>query len=406
MRVRRSRGRHRRRKDRTLSLGGAVIVASAVAGVYLTASPQGASAVPTAVYVAPGGSDSQSGTLGSPYRTLEKAFAVAKPGTTIEVRGGTYHPARTLRSSVSGTAGDRVHLRPYQGEKVRVDGSRLRDGASLLSLSADYWTVSGLELRNAPGGGLVCTSCSHGVFNNLTARGNGDTGVTLRGDDTDDNLIRNLDSYGNHDDATGGKRADGLAITHGSGSGNVVTGSRFFDNSDDGVDLWMWANPVAIDHSWAWGNGVNRWGIRDFEGDGSGFQLGADTAAAPAPAHVVRASAAWKNSKNGFAAGGNTGALRLLRTTAYANEGQGYSFPDSRVLLQQNLAVANGRGQTDTGELAVSRGNNWNPNASITPPFVTTEPATAYESRRQDGSLPVTSFLVVAGSTEVGSTMN
>jgi len=406
MRVRRSRGRHRRRKDRTLPLGSAVIVASAVAGVYLTASPDGASAVPTTVYVAPGGSDSQSGTLASPYRTLERAFAAAKPGTTIEVRGGTYYPSRTLRSSVSGTAGDRVHLRPYQGEKVRIDGSRLRDGASLLSLSADYWTVSGLELRNAPGGGLVCTSCSRGVFNNLTTRGNGDTGFTLRGDNTDGNLIRNLDSYGNHDDATGGKRADGIAITHGSGSGNVITGSRLFDNSDDGLDLWMWASPVSIDHSWAWGNGINRWDIPDFEGDGSGFQLGADTDSAPTPAHVVRASAAWKNSKNGFSAGGNTGAVRLLRTTAYANEGHGYAFPDSRVLLQQNLAVANGRGQADTGDLAVSRGNNWKPDASITPPFVTTDPGTAYEARRQDGSLPVTSFLVVAGATEVGSTMN
>ncbi|MFD0443581.1 DUF1565 domain-containing protein [Streptomyces rhizosphaericus] len=103
MKLRRKRGRHRRRKDRTLPLGSAVIVASAVAGVYLTASPEGASAVPTTLYVATNGSDGNTGTLKSPYRSLEKAFSVAKAGTTIEVRGGTYYPSRTLRSSTSGT---------------------------------------------------------------------------------------------------------------------------------------------------------------------------------------------------------------------------------------------------------------------------------------------------------------
>ncbi|MET7902167.1 right-handed parallel beta-helix repeat-containing protein [Streptomyces sp. NPDC005355] len=406
MRVRRKRGRHRRRKDRTLPLGSAVIVASAVAGVYLTASPQGASAVPTTVYVAAHGDDSHMGTLRSPYRTVEKAFSVAKAGTTIEVRGGTYYPSRTLRSSVSGTPRERVELRPYEAEKVRIDGSRLRTGSSLVSLSADYWTVSGIELRNAPGGGLVCTSCARGVFQNLTTHGNGDTGFTLRGDNTHDNVIRNLDSYGNHDDATGGQRADGIAVTHGSGTGNVITGSRLFDNSDDGLDLWMWASPVTIEHSWAYGNGANRWRIRDFKGDGSGFQLGSDRPAAPSPAHLVRSSAAWNNSKSGFDSGGNTGTIRLQRTTAFANRHEGYSFSGSHALLQGNLAVSNGRRCADLGRFAVSRGDNWTPGGPATPPLVTTDPTTALGSRRQDGSLPVTSFLVVMDGTALGSTMD
>ncbi|GHJ29236.1 hypothetical protein TPA0910_36690 [Streptomyces hygroscopicus subsp. sporocinereus] len=406
MGLRRKRGRHRRRKDRTLPLGSAVIVASAVAGVYLTASPEGASAVPTTVYVATHGSDSNNGTLNSPYRTLEKAFSSAKAGTVIKVRGGTYYPSRTLRSSVSGTARERVQLRPYGAEKVSIDGSRLGEGASLLSLSADYWTVSGIELRNAPGGGLVCTSCAKNVFQNLSTHGNGDTGLTLRGDNTHDNVIRNLDSYGNHDDATGGQRADGIAITHGSGTGNVVTGSRLFHNSDDGLDLWMWASPVTIEHSWAFGNGRNRWHIPYFKGNGSGFQLGADRPHAPSPAHVVRSSAAWDNSKAGFDAGGNTGALRLQRTTAFANWGKGYSVAGSRALLTRNLAVSNGRGSADTGRLAVSRDNNWSPGGPATPPLVTTDPTTALGTRRENGALPVTSFLVVMDRTAIGSTMN
>ncbi|WP_431773164.1 right-handed parallel beta-helix repeat-containing protein [Streptomyces cucumeris] len=405
MRVRRKRGRHRRRKDRTLPLGSAVIVASAVAGVYLTASPDGAQAVPSTVYVAPSGSDRESGTLAAPFRTLEKAFSVAEAGTTIEVRGGTYYPARTLRSSVDGSARERVELRPYEGEKVRLDGSRLRTGSALVALSADYWTLSRLELRNAPGGGLVCTSCSRGVFENLTTKDNGDTGLTLRGAGTTDNVIRNLDSSDNHDDATGGQRADGIAITHGSGTGNVITGSRLFHNSDDGVDLWMWSSPVTIEHSWAWGNGENRWRIPGFTGDGSGFQLGADRTPAPSPAHVVRTSAAWSNSKSGFTAGGNTGDLRIQRSTAFGNAGDGFDLQDSHARLRSNLSVTNGRDKADMGRFAVSEGDNWTPGARPSPPFVTTDPTTAYGSRRQDGSLPVTSFLVVMDSTPLGSTM-
>ncbi|MCQ8189033.1 right-handed parallel beta-helix repeat-containing protein [Streptomyces rugosispiralis] len=406
MRLRRKRGRHRRRKDRTLPLGSAVIVASAVAGVYLTASPEGASAVPTTLYVATNGSDGNTGTLKSPYRSLEKAFSIAKAGTTIEVRGGTYYPSRTLRSSTSGTPRERVQLRSYRAEKVRLDGSRLGDGSSLVSLAADYWTVSGIELRNAPGGGLVCTSCTRNVFQNLSTHGNGDTGLTLRGDDTNGNVIRNLDSYANHDDATGGQRADGIAITHGSGTGNVVTGSRLFHNSDDGLDLWMWASPVTIEHSWAFGNGRNRWHIPYFKGDGSGFQLGADRRTAPSPAHVVRSSAAWANTKSGFDAGGNTGALRLQRTTAFDNWDKGYAVAGSRAQLIRNLALSNGRGSADTGLLAVSRDNNWAPGGRATPPLVTTDATTTFGPRRPNGSLPLTGFLVVMDRTEIGSPMN
>ncbi|KAK1178323.1 right-handed parallel beta-helix repeat-containing protein [Streptomyces sp. NBS 14/10] len=412
MGLRRKRGRHRRRKDRTLPLGSAVIVASAVAGVYLTAAPEGASAVASTVYVSSQGDDGASGSLESPYRTLEKAFSVAKAGTVIEVRGGTYYPARTLRSSVDGTARDRVELRPYRAEQVRVDGSRLSTGSSLLSLRADFWTVSGMEFRNAPGGGLVCTSCARTVFANLSTHGNGDTGLTLRGKGSDNNVIRNLDSYDNHDDATGGKQADGIAVTHGSGSGNVITGVRAFNNSDDGVDLWRWASPVTIEHTWAFGNGENRWRIRDFRGDGSGFQLGGD-APAPSPAHVVRNSAAWDNTQFGFSANGNTGAIRLRRTTAYGNQAAGYSFAGSRARLERNLSVSNGDTNADAGPEAVSQGNNWSPGrgsgwsagGAATPPFVTTDPVTALGARRQDGSLPVTSFLVVADGSEIGSTM-
>ncbi|MEK8170310.1 right-handed parallel beta-helix repeat-containing protein [Streptomyces sp. M19] len=99
------------------------------------------------------------------------------------------------------------------------------------------------------------------MLKDLAAHDNGDSGVILRGAGSDHNLVRDVDSYANHDDSTGGSRADGIALTHGSGRDNRIVGARVFNNSDDGMDLWNWAGPVVIDHSWAYGNGRNRWRI-------------------------------------------------------------------------------------------------------------------------------------------------
>ncbi|WFB10167.1 DUF1565 domain-containing protein [Streptomyces sp. LX-29] len=161
-RRRRYRGRHR--KDRTLPLGTLVIVASAAAGVYLTAAPGGASAAPTTVFVAPNGSDGGGGTRSAPYRTIEKAISVADAGTTIRVRGGTYYPRSPLSSETDGTRGRRVVLTGDGPDPVVVDGARLSSGPALLSLRADYWTVSDIEFRNAPGAEIICSACEGFVF--------------------------------------------------------------------------------------------------------------------------------------------------------------------------------------------------------------------------------------------------
>lgn len=83
------------------------------------------------------------------------------------------------------------------------------------------------------------------MFKNVTTHSNGDSGFTLRGDDTNDNLVQNLDSYNNYDPRNHGQNADGLAVKVGSGSSNRVTGARLYSNADAGVDLWQWATPCG-----------------------------------------------------------------------------------------------------------------------------------------------------------------
>jgi hypothetical protein len=253
---RRRRGRHR--KDRTLPLGTVFIMGAAAAGVYLTMNPIGASAATTDVYVATSGRDSNPGTLSAPYKTLAKAFTAVHPGTTVYVRGGTYHPSATVSSNVSGTSSQRITLTAYGSEKVKVDGSQLPAGSWLVGLHGNYWTVSGIQFQNSPAQGFVCTSCTGGIFQDLTTNDNGGSGFTLRGHNTVDNLVKNLDSYGNHAPSGQGRSADGVAVKSGSGSANVITGARLFNNSGHGIGLRNWAGPVTVERTTAFGNGENR----------------------------------------------------------------------------------------------------------------------------------------------------
>ncbi|GGN68092.1 hypothetical protein GCM10011579_041210 [Streptomyces albiflavescens] len=385
--MRQSIGRHRR--TRTLSIAAAVAVAAGAGGVCLGLSDNGsAQAAATTVTV-------------STTAQLESAVANAAAGTTIQVRGGTYYPTATLKSTANGTSSTRITLTAYGSEKVKIDGSQLAAGSWLAGIYGDYWTVQNIVWQNSPAQGFVATSSVGGIFKNLVTADNGDSGFTLRGDDTTNNLVQNLDSYGNYDTAGHGQNADGIAIKFGSGTGNKITGARLYNNSDDGLDLWQFSSPVTIEHSWAFGNGKNRWNDAAFEGNGNGFKLGGGGVAV---AHVVNNNAAWDNTLNGFTENSNTGAIVLNRNTAYANTEAGFYFATGKARLARNLAVSNKGGLDKLGSATVSAANNWDRGVP-TPAFTSTDATTAYGARSSSGSLPSTTFLTT-GSTTIGSTMN
>ena len=384
--MRTSTGRHRR--TRTLTIAAAVAVAAGAGGVYLGLNSGGAQAASSTVAV-------------STTAQLESAVANATAGTVIQVRAGTYTPAATLKSTANGTSSARITLQAYGTEKVKIDGSKLPAGQWLAGIYGDYWTVQNLTFQSSPAQGFVATSSVGGIFKNLVTANNGDSGFTLRGDGTTNNLVQNLDSYGNYDAAGHGQNADGIAIKFGSGTGNKVTGARLYNNSDDGLDLWQFSSPVTIEHSWAFGNGKNRWNDSAFEGNGNGFKLGGGGVAV---AHVVNDNAAWDNSLNGFTENSNTGAIVLNRNTAYSNTAAGFYFATSKARLARNLAVGNKGGLDKLGSPAVSAANNWDSGVA-TPSFKSTDATTAYGVRSSSGTLPSTTFLTT-GSTTIGATMD
>ncbi|WP_326661311.1 right-handed parallel beta-helix repeat-containing protein [Streptomyces canus] len=394
----------------------AIWTAAAVSAVLMTALPvTEASAAPTTLVVATNGNDGAPGTLAQPLRTVQRAVDLAKPGDTVAVRAGTYALTDNITIATSGTASQPISLGAYQGERVVIDGEQLaashtpvggsipRAERGAIHQEASYWRISDLEIVNGPYG-VYCDGCNGNVFARLKTHDNYESGFQLQGA-SGNNQILNLDSYANRDPRKNGESADGLAIKEGSGTGNVVRGARLWNNVDDGFDDWKFTSPVIVENTIAYGNGFNRWNFPDFAGDGNGFKLGGGSPA-PAVAHTLRNSIAFKNAAHGVTDNGNTGALALSRNSTWANGGTGFDADVSggKAKLTGNLSVADAKAAA-LGSATVSSGNSWDLGGTWNASSVlSTDPAPLTGARGADGSLPsAPSFLVPRSGAAVGA---
>ena len=86
-------------------------------------------------YVSMSGSDSNSGTKESPFRTIEHAAGILSAGDTCVIRGGTYR--ETIRPAGSGVADHPIIFRSYRNEIVTVSGAEVLSNWS--KISGDLW---------------------------------------------------------------------------------------------------------------------------------------------------------------------------------------------------------------------------------------------------------------------------
>jgi len=331
---------------------------------------------------------------------------LAQPGHTIQIRGGTYAPSTNIQILKNGTASQPITLRNYGSERVILDGENMpytpgavdstipRPERGAIHIEGDHWRLIGLEIIHGPYGVFGLDS-SNNHYERLVTRDNYESGFHLFLA-SNNNQIINLDSYGNFDPRNNGESADGLAIKEGSGTGNVVRGARLWNNSDDGLDYWMFSSPILTENSLAWGNGINRWNLPDFTGDGNGFKLGGNGVAAN---HTLRNSMTWDNAVGGIIDNNNPGRHRIERNTAWDNPGTGFNVNRSSSTLTANLAVANGT-NVSLGS-STGTGNSWDLGGSWS--FVSTNPATITGPRTADGSIPSSTFLRPSNGANVGA---
>lgn len=393
-----------------IAAGGVVLLGGAMIGMSAVASASVSSLAASTLYVAPGGSDSNAGTLSAPLATIQKAVSLVAAGGSISVRGGTYALATNIQITKSGTASAPITLAAYAGERVVVEGEALpyTPGAvgstipsgqrGAIHMEASYWRISGLEIVHGPYA-VYCNNCSNNTFERLVTHDNYETGFQLQGSSANNSII-NLDSYNNRDPRKNGESADGLGIKEGSGTGNVVRGARLWNNIDDGFDAWLFTSPITIQNSITYGNGYNRWNIPNFSGDGNGFKMGGSSGTGPAAAHGVTNSMSFSNAAHGFTDNGNTGTITFNRSTAYQNAKTGFDVDGgSTSRLTANLAVGNATAVA-LGSSTAS-GNSWNIGGTWT--LASTDSSTITGARAADGSIRPSNFLVPANGAAVGA---
>ncbi|KAG8956439.1 hypothetical protein FRC03_010848 [Tulasnella sp. 419] len=366
----------------------------------------------TSLYVATTGSDSNAGTLNAPLLSIQKAVDLATPGTTIYIRGGTYSPTTNIKIAKSGTSSAPYTIRNYGTEKVIVDGEALPGtpaalGAALANPDrgvfhlqpADYWRLIGLEIINGPYG-VYARDSSNNIYENLITHDNYESGLQIQGSASNNQVI-NLDSYRNRDPRKNGESADGLAIKEGSGTGNIVRGARLWDNVDDGLDFIMFTSPITVEDSYAWGNGVNRWGFSDFGGDGNGFKLGGGNNLTAVP-HIVKNCMAFGNAHGGFIDNTQRGAHTVYRNTAWANGESGFDFADSTPTISYNIAVSNNPNTKLSG--GTKTGNSWQSGTWSNSSFISTDSSILKGPRNANGTVKGSNFLIPTSRAAIGAT--
>lgn len=135
------------------------------------------------LYVSASGSDAWRCVRTRSCRTLEKAFRLACPGTTIYLRGGTYAGEIWLTSRYFGST-DPVTITNYPGERAVLTGDptpAFYGKPALVMLGVDGVRVRGLEIANPNGHGIIVRDSSHVDLARLYLHDNAIQGVLVEG---------------------------------------------------------------------------------------------------------------------------------------------------------------------------------------------------------------------------------
>jgi Pel9A-like, right handed beta helix region len=372
-------------------------------------------------YVAPSGSsDSNNGSISSPFATFGKAVGLALAGDTIYARGGTYNLSSRFTIDKAGASNNPINLVAYPGESPILDFSGQSTGSSnqgvRLTDKANWWHIKGLTIQNAGDNGFY-TEGDNGRFEQIVTRWNEDSGFQLHGTATN-NLVLNCDSYENYDpltvDSSGkpipGENADGFAAKFDNlGPGNIIRGSRAWGNSDDGWDMWNSPNGVFVENSWSFNNGHNLWATSNFSGDGTGFKLGHDGGP-----HILAGVLAWGNAGHGIDINGNGynyngdtpttpngSKVLIVNSASYDNAKRNWLFDeDIAHVLRNNVSLEGGQNDSVFDE-ADDAFNTWNGIQVDEDDFLSLVDTIARGPRNLDGSLPISDFLKLASDSNL-----
>jgi parallel beta-helix repeat protein len=202
-------------------------------------------------YVAPNGNDQNTGTLDKPLKSIQSAVGKIRDGGggNIILRGGVH----TLTTNVwvgesnDGSANSRLVIRPYQNEKVVLDGQNMQNPA--ISVGGQYVDIFGLEIRNSKMGIIGWGARNLSILKNVI-HDTQDTGIasyapTLFG-------ASNILVEGNTVYRTNLKNSNrgndgnwGSGITMSRTNGAIVKGNLVYENYGEGITATL-SNNVRV----------------------------------------------------------------------------------------------------------------------------------------------------------------
>lgn len=367
-------------------------------------------------YISPEGNDlTGNGSKNYPWFTLERAWSVTSAGDTIYLRGGTYSfSSRQDLSAKDGKSGKRINIWALPGEIPVITNTEtfdLADQGNLIYIDADYLYMKGLEIsyfEQKPGiraGSALFCFTSNSVFENIDYHHNA-MSMIIRGNSSN-NLILNCDFHHNYDpyDAEPYNHADGLDLSDmPSGTINKTKGCRFYENADDGLDLWNNDGKVIIDSCWAWKNGYREDGITP-GGDGSGFKLGKTTATDYTEyKRILTNNLSFSNRNFGITQNNALCVMYICNNTLYDNKDKGIYFSpawgDAAHIIKNNIVFHNTTDVAIMINMPVIDHNSWQlPVAVSGSDFVSFDWAQVIKPRKANGTLPDIEFMhLVKGS--------
>ncbi|MDD4991444.1 MAG: T9SS type A sorting domain-containing protein [Paludibacter sp.] len=433
----------------TGDVNGSSLITSIIVDTIKNVTASFKSAIHASIYCAPvekGGSDTNTGSISSPVFTVDKALAMAEPGDTIFMRGGTYRYSATVFMTKNGNPQGYYNIFNYPGEKpvlnfydifssYTVVDATARGEARGFKITGNYYYLKGLEICQAPDNGIKIEG-SYNICEQLVLHHNGDGGIQIGlakdvADAVDKvcyNVIKNCDAYRNLDWGTSYENADGFSCKLSPGANNRFVGCRAWENADDGWDFYMTHYTIYVDSCWAMGNGnpdlivTNdpdwEYGQKNtppstWNGDGNGFKLGGDGWAAK---HQVRNCVSFDGYSTGACYSENNNAdslfifncvgwqgLKNFRVRAYPSDlrnnisfdakvgGEAQMFDLAAGTTEKNNSWNNINGAAALVPYKTATGSSFD-QKTIYNQFVSTSKADFLAPRETDGSLPKNGF--------------
>jgi hypothetical protein len=379
------------------------------------------SAFAASFYVSPSGSDSNSGTLSSPFKSITKAQSVAASGDTVFIRGGTYS---SFTIAASDTNYNYVHQLNKGGISYTNYGSEVPvfNFSSITTakrvcgfrVTASGITITGIQVTGTPVGSQKQSECfridgssANCAFVRVVCHDNAANGFYFtnhaRGSCT------NCDSYNNIGSSSASVgNTDGFGAH---GNGVTFTGCRSWHNSDDGYDCIASYGANTFDHCWAYNMTAG--------GDSNGFKVGgwgSTTPPSTVPVHTVRYCLSASNNAHGFYANHQPGqAATWTNNTAYNNRSANWNMlervsttdatdiPGYREVFHYNIAFTGTTIINDNNSATNKTNNSWTKSGvSVTSAdFQSTDATQITRARNSDGSLPSITFMHLASGSDL-----